>query len=470
MTLRRRRAFRAARACLLVSSVLALAACGTVLAQHAKTAAAKTTPTTPTPVKTGRLPGFGCATPSPRYAWAVELTASGRTVWTTSLPTRNVAVSSTVEPVTDGAVALFAQDGIVYGLEAASGHRLWSWTGGQSVYGMWPDGGLVAVLTDQASNHARLTGLDAATGAIRWSLRLPRNGLYGGQALTADGGLAIVVAGGNGQRGILQVVNLADGRIRWQRRTGASAALVAADGMVIFGINGGLTGYDDRTGQPRWTIARGVPEGPDAQLTGGLVLLSANAQGPGISNTLTAVIPATGRVAWRFNPGAPVTVLSAGSAGLSLSTYDPARLYLLDPRTGRPRWQADAAVMPGTIPLITKTAVISAEGTAEGNGSASLVDRAAANGRVRWQDALPQLPNAGQQVIQAGPLALLQGSPQNKEGSPPPPALLSAYQLASGRLAWRAGLPAFVALAPVAVPDGILVQPADPTLECSLAG
>jgi outer membrane protein assembly factor BamB len=470
MTLRRARAFRAARACLLASCVLALAACGTQQAQHALTAATKTAPARPAPAKTGRLPGGSCPTPSPRYAWAVELTTNGRMVWKTSLPTRNVSLSSAVEPVTVGAVSLFAQDGIVYGLEAASGHRLWSWTGGQSVYGMWRDGGQVAVLTDQASDHARLTGLDAATGAVRWSLRLPRNGLYGGQALTADGGLAIVVAGGNGQRGILQVVNLTDGRIRWQRRTGASAALVAADGMVIFGINGGLTGYDDRTGEPRWTIARGLPEGPDAQLTGGLVLLNSDAQGPGIPDTLTAVIPATGHVAWRFNPGAPVTVLSAGPAGLSLATYDPARLYLLDPRTGRPRWQADTAVTPGTIPLVTKTAVISAEGTTEGNASARLVDRAAANGRVQWRDALPQTPNAGQQVIQAGPLALLQGSPEGKVGRPMPPALLSAYQLASGRLAWRADLSAFAPLAPVPVPDGILVQPADPTYVCALAG
>jgi outer membrane protein assembly factor BamB len=453
--------------------MLALAACGTVPAQHAKTAVAKPTPTRPAPAKTGRLPGGSCPTPSPRYAWAVELTTNGRMAWTTSLPTRNVAYSSAVEPVTVGAVALFAQDGIVYGLEAANGHRLWSWAGGQSVYGMWRDGGLVAVLTDQVSDHARLTGLDAATGAVRWSLRLPRNGLYGGQALTADGGLAMVVAGGVRQRGILQVVNLADGRIRWQRSTGASAALVAADGMVIFGINGGLTGYDDRTGQPRWTIARGLPQGPDAQLAGGLVLLNSNVQGPGIPNTLTAVIPATGRIAWRFNPGAPVTVLSVGPAGLSLATYDPARLYLLDPRTGRPRWHADTTVSYGTIPLITKTAVISTESTQSANSDGgivehvSLVDRAAANGRAQWQDALPQQPDAPQQVIQAGPLALQQGNPAGRAQAP---ALLSAYQLTSGRLAWRADLPAFVALAPVPVPDGILVQPADSTYECALAG
>ena len=59
---------------------------------------------------------------------------------------------------------------------------------------MWRWSGLVAVLTNQVSNHARLTGLDAATGAVRWSLRLPAQGLLGGQAATADGGLAMVVS------------------------------------------------------------------------------------------------------------------------------------------------------------------------------------------------------------------------------------------------------------------------------------
>ena len=74
----------------------------------------------------------------------------------------------------------------------------------------------------------------------------------------------------------------------------SSTGLAAADGIVIYAVNGHLTGYDDRTGQPRWATAGGVPSEPDAQLVGGLVLLTSNAQGPGISTALTAVIPATG--------------------------------------------------------------------------------------------------------------------------------------------------------------------------------
>jgi len=54
---------------------------------------------------------------------------------------------------------------------------------------------------------------------------------------------------------------------------------------------GRLTGYDDRTGRPRWTTG-GVPAQPAIQLAGGLVLVTSNAQGPGITTALTAVVPA----------------------------------------------------------------------------------------------------------------------------------------------------------------------------------
>jgi hypothetical protein len=47
----------------------------------------------------------------------------------------------------------------------ADGHPLRSWPGGQSVYGLWRWGGLVAMLTDQVTDRARLTGLDAVTYA-----------------------------------------------------------------------------------------------------------------------------------------------------------------------------------------------------------------------------------------------------------------------------------------------------------------
>jgi len=443
-----------ARVLLAAGSVLALAACGSVPARPGQTGPAATR----APAGTHGTPALGsCGPPPPRHAWAVDVTTAGRILWKTPLATRNTSIPSTVQPVAVGPVALFAQDGVVRGIGLADGHPLWSWAGGQSVYGMWRWGGLVAVLTDQVSTHSRLTGLDAATGAVRWSLRLPARGLLGGQAATADGGLAMAVTSG-----VLQVVNLADGRVRWQRRLPASPALAAAGGLVIYGLNGRLAGYDDRAGRPRWTVP-GLPQDPVIQVTAGLALVTNNETRGTAPNPVTAVVPATGRIAWRFNSGEQLNVLSAGPAGLALDSYTPGRrLYLLDPRTGRLRWQAATFVAEGTIPLVTRTAVV----VVEGLQTVRLVARDAADGRVRWQDLLTEPPVEGGPVGQAGPLIVLQGEP-GRSGRPAP---LAAYQAATGRLAWRAGMPAFVQPPPVLLPGAVLVQPGDPVYACATAG
>jgi outer membrane protein assembly factor BamB len=439
-----------------VGASLVLTACGSAPARTSAPAAAVSMPSHPP--ASGGPATTGCGPQPPRYAWAVDVTTAGRVVWKTPLPTRNGGFSTVAQPLVAGPVAVLAQDGIVHGLDLGDGHPLWSWTGGQDVFGMWRWGALVAVLTDQVSSHSRLTGLDAATGQVRWSLRLPVRGLLGDQAATADGGLAMITTAG-----VLQVVSLADGRIRWRRTAGASPALTAAGQLVIFSINGRLTGYDDRTGQPRWTTG-GLPGQPTLQVAGSLVLVTSNAQGPGITTALTAVLPATGRIAWRFDTGEPLTVLSAGPAGLTVAAYVfSRRLYLLDPRTGRLRWQADTFVTEATIPLVTSTDVVLAEGQPP---STRLVDRNAADGRVRWQDTLAAPPAGTQQVLQAGPLAVLQTDP-SRPGSPAP---LLAYQLTSGRPAWRVDMPTFVAASPVLAPGHVLVQPADLMSTCAVAG
>jgi len=454
MSIRRARPNIVQNAAVLALAALVLTACGRAPAPSGSASPHVTTPASP---RAAGPATTGCPPPPPRYAWAVDVTTAGRVIWKTPLPTRNGGFASVVQPQVAGPVAVLAQDGIVHGLDLGDGHPLWSWTGGQDVFGMWRWGGLVAVLTDQVSTHSRLTGLDAATGRVRWSLRLPVRGLLGDQAPTADGSLAMITTAG-----VLQVVNLSDGRIRWRRTAGASPALTAVGQLVIFSVNGRLTGYDDRTGQPRWT-AGGLPGQPTVQVAGGLVLVTSNAQGPGITTALTAVWPATGRIAWRFETGEPLTVLSAGPAGLAVAAYVfNRRLYLLDLRTGRPRWQADTFVTEGTTPLVTGTDVLAVEG----QPSTRLVDRNAADGRVRWQDTLAESPAGQQQVLQAGSLAVLQTNP-SFPGSPAP---LLAYQLTSGRAAWQVDMPTFVAALPVLAPGHVLAQAADLMSSCALAG
>jgi outer membrane protein assembly factor BamB len=142
----------------------------------------------------------------------------------------------------------------------------------------------------------------------------------------------------------------------------------------------------------------------------------------------------------------------------------PGRLYLLDLATGRVRWQAAALV--GAGPLLTAAGVIDVEGTAA-NGPLAIVDRDAADGRIRWQDTLPQsASDAGQgteQLVQAGQLALVQGNAAVGQL-----ATLSAFRLDGGSPAWQAILPESVSTSPDPVPgQGILVQPDSPSSGCA---
>src|SRR5262249_58943088 len=135
-------------------------------------------------------------------------------------------------------------------------------------------------------------------------------------------------------------------------------------------------------------------------MAAGLLLVSSVFGGAQVS----ADTPASGRVAWTFEtPGpragrtASWAAVAAGAAGVAVAVANlpaPGRLYLLDPATGRVRWQA--ATVVGAGPLLAAAGVIDIEGTAA-NGPLAIVDRDAADGRIRWQDT-PQPPprNAGQ--------------------------------------------------------------------------
>jgi outer membrane protein assembly factor BamB len=445
-----------------VMIVLALCSLGVVACGAARAGA---TPGSSPGPSHGPLPP-GCAGPVPaRHAWAAEVSGDGRVRWQVRLPTVGASPVSELPPVVAGGFAVVTQDGVVHGLRLTDGRQLWSWAGGQVVYGMWPWHGAVAVLTDQVSTRARLTGLDAATGRVAWTARLPGQGLDADLAATADGGLAMIA--GNGR---VQVVDLGTGRVRWAQPAvlppGPSGP-AAVGGTVVTGAAGRLAGYDDRRGQVRWTLS-GVPADPVLQGLAGLVLVTSGEQGgPGDPTALTAVNPAAGQVAWRFDPGTAVTVLGAGPAGLAVTTYYDRRLYLIDPATGRVRWHATTFIALGTVPLVTATDVYSLEGgDATDYPVPRIADRAAADGAPRWVRALGAPPFGPQPVLGLASEAVVATSSGRLGGTAP----LLAFHAGSGQPAWRVDLPALVAAPPVAVPGGLLVQAADPGYACPAAG
>ncbi len=406
--------------------------------------------------------------------WAQEVSLTGQVNWQVLLESAPESeLGPDVAPVAVGGVAVFAQTAVVHGLRLASGHALWTYTDGQGVYGMWRWQGLVIVLTGWSGGGpavrgetwpGRLTGLDAATGVVRWTLPISGIGPQVYAATTADGGLAVA-----GMLGRLTVVDMADGAVRWSRAAADSTGLAAATGLVLYGSTGRLTAYNDRTGAPRWTASSMDMNLPQMQMAAGLLVVSSEFGG----TPVTAYAPATGRVAWSFEtPAAQAgataswAAVAAGTDGVAVGVANPpapGRLYLLDPATGRVRWQA--ATIVGTGPLLTPAGVVDIEGTAA-PGPVKIVDRDAADGRIRWQDTRQQpVSDAGQgleQLEQAGQVALVQSNAAAGQ-----PVTLSAYSLDDGSPAWQVILPENVEVSPVLVPgQGVLVQPDGPFSGC----
>jgi hypothetical protein len=162
----------------------------------------------------------------------------------------------------------------------------------------------------------------------------------------------------------------------------------------------------------------------------GLALVTSNGTGPYTKTVLVAVDPVTGRIQWRFDPGSAVSVLAHGPAGLAVATDTPGRrLYLLDPRTGWPRWRAATVVALGTVPLVTATRVVAVEGGVAGYPAVRLVSRDSATGRQLWAHTLATIPAGPQPVLRLAGQAIVQTAPPRAHRTAP----LLSYDLATGR-------------------------------------
>jgi outer membrane protein assembly factor BamB len=396
----------------------------------------------------------------PARGYALDVTTAGRVRW--QVPLRTPGPGLQVSPLAVGAVAVFAQGDVLYGLGLAGGKRLWSRAVRQDIAGMWRWQGLIAVLTERAlSGPPRLTGLDASTGAARWTLLI--GGHVDGLAPTADGGLAMAVARGDG---VLEVVDLSSGRVRWTRPVGSTGfpPVAAGGGAVLFAANSQLTSYDDRTGQVRWTTALRpwMWVEPGLQVSAGVAYLTGQVlQGTGGHEVqaLLGVSTADGRVRWRvvvqfantsppdsLDPSAPGVVSVTTSAYSGGTSQDE-----LDPATGRIRWQA---VSPYPA-LATPAGIVIAPGPDQ------ISVRDTLTGQTRWTATLtggwqPLAAGLGQTsqappVFPAGPLLVVPAA------SPDGPGLLAAYRMSDGRRAWQITIPGPAAAPPAAVPGGVLV-------------
>jgi outer membrane protein assembly factor BamB len=412
----------------------------------------------------------GCGAGPARRAWAEAVSASGRVIWQDKLPTNPTQSGINLQPVVIGGTGFFAEYQAVYALRLTDGHQLWQRSFPQAgsdpfsgmVYGLWQWHGSVIVLIGQVSTAARLMSLNPATGAVRWTLPL-RNGLTGSQALTGDGGLAMLWG-----YATLKVADLATGRIRWSRTAGHSPGPVAVGGVVVAAAEGkdlsagSVMGYDARTGKLLWT-RHGMPNQPRLQVTPGRVLVYSDTQlvyPRPVLWPVTALSSATGRTLWRAGTTGPVDMLSAGPSGIAVSTVNPIRLYLINPLTGRVRWNRPFA--DTNAPLDTGSDLVyfgSAPGTSQ-----PLVDVRAATGTVRWTAAFHRAYGPDAMVSSGADVVLpFYGQPDTSNSG------LSAFRLATGKAAWTVKVPTLVQV-PLAVAGAdLLVQPTDPVVACPAA-
>jgi outer membrane protein assembly factor BamB len=264
-----------------------------------------------------------------------------------------------------------------------------------------------------------------------------------------------------------------------------------AGGVVLAAVqgNGGpagsVSGYDARTGARLWTRAD-LPGQPQLAVAAGRVLVYDDDQNVYPRPALwpvTALSPSTGRTLWQSASAGPITALSAGPSGVAVTTLNPVRLELIDPVTGRVRWNVPAATGESP-PLDTGTDLLYLGGAP--GGQAGLVDLRAADGVVRWVAPVPlswtprtASPAPSAQVVlpagaavASGPL-LRFGGDVVAAGSAMPsgtPGALSAFRLSDGAAAWSATVPTLVQVPPAVAGSDLLVQPTDPSLACAATG
>jgi outer membrane protein assembly factor BamB len=321
-----------------------------------------------------------------------------------------------------------------------------------------------------------LTGLDAATGQARWTRRIGEG--MGGFYPTADGGLVM----GRGF-GVLEVVDMSSGHIRWKRSTQSppgrpagpeDADLAAADGAVLIAENGQLTSYDDRTGHLRWAdslmrapLETGDVEPRGLQASAGLVYVSGWQQlaGGQSAPVVLGISAADGRVTWRFVLSTAQASLDAYAPGLVSVTSGSGSTWQddLNLATGRVRWHVASAYHA----IATPAGIVTGPGavTEPDGAGTELISQISLHdtltGQTRWTAGLTsEWPSPALPVFPAGPLLIVPAA------GPGGSDRLTAFRMSDGHRAWQVTIPA-PAQAPLsAVPGGVLVYSATVLLPC----
>ncbi|WP_369183961.1 PQQ-binding-like beta-propeller repeat protein [Streptomyces sp. Y1] len=150
-------------------------------------------------------------------------------------------------PVIGGGSVFAAHDGALNAYDAATGERRWSRPLGPEGYLALADDTVYAVGREYGAR-----AFDARSGEQRWAQGSVL-GAYNTPVLHR-GALLLTYATEDRTGTWVCSLDAATGRVRWQRRHGATnCAVSAAGGTVCFLSGDTLSAMDTETGEPRWT-------------------------------------------------------------------------------------------------------------------------------------------------------------------------------------------------------------------------
>lgn len=250
-------------------------------------------------------------------------------------------LGSQAAPIADHDVIFFSHSGSVAAVRAADGSTAWDDPLGSDVFTLWLVDGTLVANVDQVSDHAKIVGLDPATGAHRWTYSVPGDGFLGDAVVTDDGGLVLREA----QAGKMTALDTSNGNVRWSRDLGdprSSDDLPSvAPGLVLYvDAEGEMYALDSGTGAVRWQVPSGLS---DPVLTGQVIV--SNNVGVVVPDAVTDSLPIVahsldnGAVVWRRQL-ADIANVFADPAGFLFVDYRADTVTLVRAESAGQIWKA----------------------------------------------------------------------------------------------------------------------------------
>lgn len=291
-----------------------------------------------------------------------------------------------------GLVYVGGDDGVLHAVSVRTGRERWRFKAGGKLRAR-PE--LVASSLYLHADDGLLYRLDAASGRVRWKVplehapivRIPIDQPGSRYDFTASG---VAAWGGTLYTGThdgrLLALAPENGKLLWQARVDSSiiATPTLLDGRVFVGsFDGRVTAFDAGVGEKLWSFQTGAPVSASPVAEGGRVLVSSRSYDVYALDAITGQ-PLWNRYVW-YSWIESTPALADGVAYFGSS--DASRVYAIELRSGRLRWEADVRGISWTTPAVTLdrvyVAVRQSPSIAPHEGSLMAFDRA--DGSLLWR-------------------------------------------------------------------------------------